>query len=204
MCVDSQRFSVCDARFADPPQSSDLEARTSKIRYHISECPKCGGFVVLWIRNNEEAYLSSQNIYPIFGRILWPIFGAEDRSWLAQTSKIRPQRSDLKAQNLKAQNLFRYVAKWGTGFMGTPSLPSKIVPTKICWLEMSGKLWTWELHAFKIRILLESNPPKSPSLVRGWAVPSLMGTWPSKEVHFGAERSEAVPELQGAPLLGAP
>ena len=49
-----------------------------------------------------------------------------------------------------------------------PHLPTKIVPAKIPWLNFPGNsLWIWELH--HIRIMLESNPPRSRILVRRWA-----------------------------------
>ena len=42
-------------------------------------------------------------------------------------------------------------------------LPTKIIPTKICWLKTSGKIpMDMRTPPLKVKILLESNPPKLP------------------------------------------
>ena len=53
----------------------------------------------------------------------------------------------------------------------TPNLPTKIIPTKIRWLELSGKfLMGLRIPSLNIKIMLESNPLKSRILVRRSAV----------------------------------
>ena len=53
----------------------------------------------------------------------------------------------------------------------TPNLPTKIIPTKICGLKMSGKFpLDMRIPALKLKILLESNPLKSRILVRRLAI----------------------------------
>ena len=48
-----------------------------------------------------------------------------------------------------------------------PNLPTKIVPAKIAWLELSvHSPRAWGFHPLKIKILLEPNPLKSRILVR--------------------------------------
>ena len=52
----------------------------------------------------------------------------------------------------------------------TPNLPTKIAPTKICRLKTSGKFpMDMRSATLKIKILLESNPPKSRILARSLA-----------------------------------
>ena len=54
---------------------------------------------------------------------------------------------------------------------GTPNLPTKIIPTKICWLKLSGKFPKGlEILPLKMKILLEPNPLKSRILVLRLAV----------------------------------
>ena len=55
--------------------------------------------------------------------------------------------------------------------MGTPSLPTKIIPAKIASLKLSRKLpMCLGIPPLNIKILLESNPPKSRILVQRLAV----------------------------------
>ena len=57
----------------------------------------------------------------------------------------------------------------------TPSLPTKIVPTKICRLNISRKSSVdLGIPPLRIKILLESNPLKSRILVRRLAVRCLL------------------------------
>ena len=52
-----------------------------------------------------------------------------------------------------------------------PSLPTKIIPTKIVWLKTSGKFPKGlGIHPLNINIVLESIPPNSRILVRKLAV----------------------------------
>ena len=47
-----------------------------------------------------------------------------------------------------------------------PNLPTKIIPTNIRWLKTSGKIpMDMRIPPRKMKILLESNPPKSIILV---------------------------------------
>ena len=58
----------------------------------------------------------------------------------------------------------------------TPSLPTKNLPAKIRWLEISGKLpMDMRIPPLKLKILLVSNPLKSRILVQRLAVTSLTG-----------------------------
>ena len=53
----------------------------------------------------------------------------------------------------------------------TPNLPTKNIPTKIAWLRISGECsLDIRIAPFNIKILLESNPPKSRILVWRLAV----------------------------------
>ena len=53
-----------------------------------------------------------------------------------------------------------------SAFQVTPNLPTKIIPTKIAWLRLSGRLpMGLGIPSLKIRIMLESNPLKSRVLV---------------------------------------
>ena len=55
--------------------------------------------------------------------------------------------------------------------MLTPDLPTKIIPTKIRWLKLSGKFpMVMRIPPFQIQILLESNPLKCRILVWRLAV----------------------------------
>ena len=52
----------------------------------------------------------------------------------------------------------------------TPNLPTKITPTKIAWLRLSGKFpMGLGIPPGKLKIVLESNPLKSTMLARGLA-----------------------------------
>ena len=54
----------------------------------------------------------------------------------------------------------------------TPNLRTKIIPTKIAWLKLSGRFpMGLGVPPLKIKILLESNPPKSRISVRRSGVP---------------------------------
>ena len=54
----------------------------------------------------------------------------------------------------------------------TPNLPTKNLPTKIAWLKLSGKFpLDMRIPPLKIKIMLESNPPKSRILVRRLTAP---------------------------------
>ena len=58
---------------------------------------------------------------------------------------------------------------------GTPNLPAEIIPTKIRWLETSGKFpMDTRIPPLRIKILLESYPPNSMILVRRLAVLTLV------------------------------
>ena len=53
----------------------------------------------------------------------------------------------------------------------TPNLPTKIIPAKIRWLNVSGKFpMGMGIPPLRIKIMLESDPPKSRILVRRLAV----------------------------------
>ena len=65
----------------------------------------------------------------------------------------------------------------------TPSLPTRTIPAKICCLRISGKLPVdIRILALKIKIMLESNPLKSRSLVRRlpYGAGRDSGVWPER------------------------
>ena len=67
-----------------------------------------------------------------------------------------------------ASGIFRDIAR------DTPNLPTHIIPTKIAWLELSGKLPSGlGIPPLNIKIMLESNPLKSIMLLRRLAVPRI-------------------------------
>ena len=69
-------------------------------------------------------------------------------------------------------------AGWGLLALGkmqtdpcTPNLPTRIIPTKIPLLKITGEFpRDMRIPPLRIKILLESNPPKSGILVRRFAV----------------------------------
>ena len=66
----------------------------------------------------------------------------------------------------------------------TPNLLTKIIPTKIPWLEIPGEfLMDMRIPPLRIKILLESNPPKSRILVGKLGVESLRLGRPRCHLH---------------------
>ena len=76
-------------------------------------------------------------------------------------------------------------------FEVTPNLPTKIIPTKIIptkirWLKTSRKSpMDMRIPPFNIKIMLESNPPKSRILVRRLAVAKTSHDSGIPDPHFG-------------------
>ena len=59
----------------------------------------------------------------------------------------------------------------GAGRHDTPNLPTNIVPTNIAWLKLSGESrMGLGIPPLEIKIMLQSNPPKSTMLVGRLAV----------------------------------
>ena len=112
--------------------------------------------------------------------------GCKRRSWCSYITHVCPQ-SVARArggQGWVATHLRTHpplAARWAAPVpsasrgisrgRGTPDLPTKIIPTKIRWLESSGEfpmdMW---IPPLTIKILLESNPLRSRILVRRLAV----------------------------------
>ena len=69
-----------------------------------------------------------------------------------------------------------YIERWGKAariLIRYANLPTKIIPTKICWLNISGKFpMCLGIPPLQIKIMLESNPLKSRILVWRLAVHS--------------------------------
>ena len=64
---------------------------------------------------------------------------------------------------------------WSCG-QHTPNLPTKMIPTKIAWLELSGKSpMDMRIPSFRIKIMFESNPLKSIMFVGRLAVSLTFG-----------------------------
>ena len=88
--------------------------------------------------------------------------------WLALPSRCdQTPRSDTGPRRCRAEE----AASDALGLPGTPNLPTKIIPTKIPWLNISREFpMNIRIPPLWIKILLESNPPKSRILVRRLAV----------------------------------
>ena len=84
-----------------------------------------------------------------------------------QRKPASPGRRNRGRQTSREQRLRPYPLQTA------PSLPTKIMPTKIRWLNISGKFpLSLGIPPLKLKILLESNPLKSRILVRRLAVPT--------------------------------
>ena len=67
--------------------------------------------------------------------------------------------------------MVQYSAGWCSMVQYTPNLPTKLLPTKIAWLKLSGNFpMDIRIPPLKTKIMLESNPLKSRILVRRLAV----------------------------------
>ena len=87
-----------------------------------------------------------------------------------------------------SQRLLAWLVALTSTLRHTPNFPTKIIPTKIAWLKLSGEFpMGLGIPPLVIKIMLESNPLKSIMLVQRWAVRLRCGcvqcTW------YGYERS---------------
>ena len=105
-------------------------------------------------KKNDGKQTFHESLYDLSMAIIQATYPPkESRKRLFSSAKLSKTKYSGFWTYLPKRNQSAETAPAGTRVRRTPNLPTKIIPTKTCWLKLSGKsLWTWEFRPLRLRL----------------------------------------------------